>query len=115
MPNEGSCNILKRLNPQDIYFSCVDMSSGFSQIELHEDSRDIFTIILPYGKFRYKVLPQGTASSPEVFNIATDECIKGKEGVFKNVDDIMGSGPNLDDLDKRMRSVFSASSNLARK
>ena len=66
------------------------MSSGFLQIELHEDSRDLFTIILPYGKFRYKVLPQGTASSPEVFNIATDERIKGKEGVFKNVDDIMG-------------------------
>ena len=26
--------------------------------------------------------------------------------MFKNVDDIMGSGPNLDDLDKRIRSVF---------
>ena len=49
VPQEGSCNILKRLNPQDIYFSCVDMSSVFSQIELHEDSRDLFTIIFVSG------------------------------------------------------------------
>ena len=30
IPLEGSWNILRRLNPKDSYFACVDFSSGFS-------------------------------------------------------------------------------------
>ena len=47
LPLEGSWNILRRLNPHDSYFGCVDFSSGFSQFTLDESSRDLFCIILP--------------------------------------------------------------------
>ena len=57
-PFEGSSQILKRLEPDQVVFACLDMSSGYHQCELAEESRDLFTIILPQGKYRFCVLPQ---------------------------------------------------------
>ena len=100
IPLEGSWNILRRLNPHDSYFGCVDFSSGFSQLTLDESSRDLFCIILPWGKFRYCVLPQGTSASPEIFDINTSPKIRNQEGVYKNADGLMGGAQNLQDLDE---------------
>ena len=66
---EGSSLILRRLNPDEAYFST--------------------TIILPMGNYRYTVLPQGTSSSCDIFNIMTDGGIRGVEGHFKNIDDML--------------------------
>jgi hypothetical protein len=49
-PMEGSSLILKRLNPNEAFFATLDLSSGYHQIELAEESRDLFAIILPMGK-----------------------------------------------------------------
>ena len=45
----------------------------------------MFAVVLPQGKFRYTVLPQGTSASCDIFNIVTDGGIKGKEGVYKTL------------------------------
>ena len=58
-PLDNSWGILKRLNPKHQFFAALDFSSGYSQIPLAEESRELFTILFPYGKFRYTVLPQG--------------------------------------------------------
>ena len=70
-PLDSSSSILKRLNPGDRFFAAIDMSSGYSQIPLDEDSRNMFTIILPQGKYRFCVLPQGLSVSPEIFDLST--------------------------------------------
>ena len=105
-PLEGSWGILRRLDPQDKYFAAVDFSSGFSQLPLAEESRNLFNIILPWGKYRYCVLPQGLNVSPELFDINTAEEIRNTEGIFKNADDVLGGGQRLEQLDERMRRVF---------
>ena len=105
-PLEGSWGILRRLDHQDKYFAAVDFSSGFGQLPLAEESRDLFNIILPWGKYRYCVLPQGLNVSPELFDINTAEDIRNTEGVFKNADDVLGGGQRLEQLDERMRRVF---------
>ena len=84
----------------------MDFSSGFSQLPLAEESRHLFTIILPWGKYRYKVPPQGLNVSPELFDIHAAEEIRNNDGTWKNADDILGGGERLEELDKRMRSVF---------
>ena len=105
-PLEGSWGILRRLDPRDKYFAAVDFSSGFSQLPLAEESRDLFNIILPWGKFRYCVLPQGLNVSPAIFDINMAQDIRNTEGVYKNADDFLGGGQKLEQLDERMRKVF---------
>ena len=58
-PLDGSSHILKRLNPEDKLYAVCDLSMGYHQLELHPDSRDLFSIVLPRGKYRYACMPQG--------------------------------------------------------
>ena len=62
--------------------------------------------MLPWGKYRYKVLPQGLNVSLELFDIHTAEEIQNSDNTWKNADDILGGGGRLEELDKTMRSVF---------
>ena len=82
------------------------MSSGYSQDTLHENSRDTFCIVLPQGKFRFCVLPQGAAISSDYFNITTDPDLRGAPGVYKNIDDILVSASNLQMLEQRMERML---------
>ena len=104
-PLEGSWGILRRLDPQDKYFAAVDFSSGFSQLPLAEESCHLFNIILPWGKYRYCVLPQGLNVSPELFDINTADEIRNTEGIFKNADDVIGGGQRLKQLDESIHSM----------
>ena len=105
-PLENAWGILKRLNPRHRYFGAIDFTSGYSQIPLAEESRDLFTIITPYGKFRPTVLPQGTSISPEIFDIGSSPEIRNTPNAWKNADDILGGGVEVEDLDTVMRRIF---------
>ena len=50
-PLDGSTQILRRLDPQETCFAVVDLVQGFHQIQLHQDSRDLISIILPQVKY----------------------------------------------------------------
>lgn len=105
-PMDGASHILKRLEPDETFFGVLDLSSGYHQVAIHEDSRDYFTIILPNGKFRYTVMPQGCSVSSDFFNLLTDPEIRGSPGMFKNVDDILASATSLKQLEERMRKLL---------
>merc|ERR1712105_516100 len=105
-PLDNSSSILKRLNPQHKFFCAIDMSSGYSQIPLSEECRNMFTILLPQGKFRFCVLPQGLSISPEVFDLSTSQEIRNTSSCFKNADDVLGCGRSLRELDVVMRKIF---------
>merc|ERR1712105_547766 len=94
-PLDNSSSILKRLNPQNRYFCAIDMSSGYSQIPLSEECRDMFTILLPQGKFRFTVLPQGLSVSPELFDLSTAPEIRNTSDCCKNADDTLADGTSL--------------------
>lgn len=50
------------------YFSILDLFSGFHQVPLEENSRDITTFSTEQGSFRWKVLPFGINVSPNSFS-----------------------------------------------
>ena len=105
-PLDGSSHILKRLQHDETMFCSVDMSSGYYQVNLHEDSRDIFTIVLPAGKFRYCILPQGASVSSDYFDICTDQDIRGAPGFYKNIDDVLVSASGMEMLEQRMEKML---------
>ena len=103
---EGSSLLMKRLHTDDTFFVCLDLSSGYPQITLVKESRDCFAIILPQGKFRYTVLPQGASPLCDVFNILTDKSIQNKLGYLKNLDDILTLKNNIHTMEDRLRAIL---------
>jgi len=51
------------------FLSVCDFRSGYFQIPLTEDSRDLTSFSTTQGKKRFTVLPQGVAPAPAIFNI----------------------------------------------
>ena len=71
-PMDGSTHILKRLEAEDVCFGIIDLTQGYHQVGVAESSRDLLSIILPQGKYRYTCLPQGLNVSSDFFNLLTD-------------------------------------------
>ena len=103
---DTSAKINNRLNPEDTAFGVIDLVSAFHQIPVAEESRDLLTIILPAGKFRFTCLPQGLVCSTDYLNLNTDPAIRGQAGYFKNVDDILTSAKNIQELEVRMKKLL---------
>ena len=49
------------------FVTCIDLVMGFYGMQLSENSRQLCTIILPWGKWQYQSLPTGLASPPDIF------------------------------------------------
>jgi len=81
--------------------SLVDIFSGYDQVPLHPESRDLTTFATPIGLFRYCTLPQGATNSvaqfvrivtrilrrliPEVCRPFVDDiCIKGPKSMYQD-------------------------------
>ena len=79
---------MRRIPPNSRFFPVFDLTSGFHQVKLPEEYRDLFSIVLQNSKFRYKRLPQVTNLSPDIFNIVTYGELRKKEWIFKNMDDL---------------------------
>ena len=48
-------------------FSIVDEKDGFLQVRLDDESSHLCTFNTPYGRYRFKRMPFGISSAPEVF------------------------------------------------
>lgn len=57
--------------------SKLDLSQAYQQVVLEDASRDLVTINMQKGLFRYKRLPFGVSSAPEVFQRVMKEVLQG--------------------------------------
>ena len=58
----------------------------------------MFAILLPQGKFRFARLPQGSSPAGDTFNIVTDKDLRHLEDVHKNMDDLLASAKNFNEI-----------------
>ncbi|XP_041786627.1 uncharacterized protein K02A2.6-like [Anopheles merus] len=84
----------------------VGKSNGEPRLCL-EDSRDVTTFITRRGLYRFKRLPFGLVTAPELFQKAMDETLSGCEGTIWYLDDVLIEGQNLQEHDKRLNKVLS--------
>lgn len=91
------------------YFTVLDLASGFHQIPLHENSRNVTSFSCEKGAYRWKVLPFGLNISPNSFarmmkiafsGVSTDQC-------FLYMDDIIVIGQNEKNHLTNLEKTFS--------
>ena len=86
------------------YFSKLDLSQAYHQLELHEQSRYITTFSTHMGLYRYKRLNYGTNAAAEIFQYSLQTALQGLKGVKNIADDIIIFGATRsehdDNLDK---------------
>lgn len=87
-------------------WSKLDIKEAFMQIELAEESKDITTFITGRGLFRFKRLPFGLVTAPELFQKAMDEILCGCEGVAWYLDDVIIEGKDIEEHDARLNEVM---------
>ena len=88
------------------YFSTLDAAAGFWQIPLDPTSSPLTTFITPFGRFRFKRIPFGLSSEPEVFHQTMHHILSGLEGVDCFIDDVIIWGSTREEHDQRVRRVL---------
>ena len=78
---------------------------GYYHIELDTISRELCTIVLPWGKYQYQKLPMGLCNSPDIFQEKMNELFVGLDNVRAYIDDLLilsikSFDKHLEDLDK---------------
>jgi hypothetical protein len=56
-----------------LYFSSLDAWNGYHSIPLEKDSKNLFAFITPWGRYRYRVAPQGFLGSGDHYTNAYDK------------------------------------------
>ncbi|UYV63772.1 K02A2.6-like, partial [Cordylochernes scorpioides] len=87
-------------------FSKLDANSGFWQIPLSEESSSLTTFLTPFGRYRFKRLPFGISSAPEVFQRKMSNLLENQSGVNCHMDDIVIWGATQEEHDERLRCVL---------
>ena len=88
------------------YFSKLDANSGFWQVELDPESRELTTFITPFGRYCFNRLPFGITSGPEHFQRRMSETLQGMDGVVCLIDDVLIAGKTKEDHDARLTAVL---------
>lgn len=90
------------------YFSILDLFSGFHQIPLEKDSRELTAFSSDKGSFQWKVLPFGLSVAPNSFCRMMNIAFSGiePEKSFLYMDDIIVLGKSEKDHLKNIENIF---------
>ncbi|XP_062711752.1 uncharacterized protein K02A2.6-like [Aedes albopictus] len=88
------------------YFSQLDLSDAYLQVEVEEKSQKYLTINTHRGLFKYNRLPPGIKSAPGAFQRIIDSMVAGIPGVKPYLDDIMIAGRTKEEHDQRLNEVL---------
>ena len=73
--------------PQNTKKTVTDAWNGYHSVPICEEDRHITTFITPWGRYRYKVAPQGFLASGDAYNQRFDAIIANFGNKVKCVDD----------------------------
>ena len=71
------------------FASSIDLNMGYYTIKLNPDAQKICTIILPWGKYKYKRLPMGISGAPDIFQEKMSELMFDLGFVRTYLDDVL--------------------------
>ena len=87
------------------YFTKLDASCAYWQIQLDYESSKLLTFNSPYGRFRFLRMAYGIKSASDVCQYYISNIIEGLNGVVNSQDDIIIWGETMEELKKRTIEV----------
>lgn len=92
-----------------MYFSHLDLSQGYYQIELERDCRPYTAFTTSKGQYQMTRLPMGLKVAPSVFSRAMTIAMSGLnyESCFIYLDDLIVFGNNLENHNRNLVKVMS--------
>ena len=78
-----------RLIPGNTKKTVLDAWNGYHSVPLHEDDRHFTTFITPWGRYRYRVAPQGYIASGDCYTRRYDEVTSEFRDMTKCIDDAL--------------------------
>ena len=88
------------------YFSKLDLTSAYHQVELDKESRYITTFTTRKGLYQYKRLNFGTNSASEIFQHTIQNVFNGISGCTNISDDIIVFGATQKEHDQALENVL---------
>lgn len=88
------------------YFSILDQSSAYHQVELHPESRHLTSFITPLGAFQYLRMPFGLASAAAAFQRIMQHILKDVPGTLCFQDDILIHGKDIREHNDMLTQVL---------
>ena len=71
------------------YATSLDLNMGYYHIELSPFSKQLCTIVLPWGKYEYQRLPMGLCNSPDIFQEKMSSLVQDLEYCRAYIDDLL--------------------------
>ena len=88
-------------------FTAVDLTSGFWQQVLEEESRQYSAFTVPGGaRYQWCVTPMGLQGSPASFARLIDHVMRGAAGVIAYIDDVLVHSVDHKEHLRRLKEVF---------
>ncbi|XP_065073516.1 uncharacterized protein K02A2.6-like [Ochlerotatus camptorhynchus] len=88
------------------YFSVLDLSDAYLQMEVEEDSQKLLTVNTHKVLFKYKRLPPGVKSAPGAFQKVIDNMIGDLEGTESFLDDVNVFGKTRAKHDQNLENTI---------
>ena len=98
-------SILSRLEGKK-YFSKVDFSKGFWQIEMEESSKSLTAFVTESGCYQFKRMPFGLVNSPSSYNRLMRELLADQTSVDNYVDDVLAHTVSWEEHLLVLRELF---------
>ena len=92
---------------QSRYLTKIDLSRGYWQVPMDENSIPISAFVTPHGQFQWKYMPFGLRNAPGTFQRLVKKVLSGLEGFTgAYLDDIIIFSDNWQDHMKHLNIVF---------
>lgn len=88
------------------YFSVLDLSEGFYNIKLDENSSELCTFNSPFGCYKFNRLPFGLSVAPEIFQKYNENAFGDIPGVIIYCDDMLICAETESEHDAILTKVF---------
>ena len=88
------------------YFTSLDLFSGYWQIRMAQQCKEMTTFVCCYGTYKFEVMPFGLMNAPSTLQRIMDTIVRGLPFVRVYLDDVFVFSKTLEEHLRHLQQVF---------